>query len=143
MWTACLLAKQGIIDPTLFVEVVHRHLASRPPIGRVALRERLISLSQVVDVLKQQAETGEPFGKIAQGRGYLSQQELAHLLLRQLEEATPVDDLLIELSGLTRDELEHEKKRLRGEFAEHIPTDGSSIEGEAPMPELAGLSEKP
>jgi len=74
------LARRGAIAPADVVEALDAARRQRPRIGHLALRRRLLSVSEVCDVLDRQLEVRLPFGVIAVDLGYLTGPQLAGLL---------------------------------------------------------------
>lgn len=73
----------------------------RPVIGRLGLKQGMLSMSQVFRILEQQAFTGELFGEIAVKFGYLNEVELYKLLQLQSHLAPSLVDVLVREGYLT------------------------------------------
>lgn len=105
------------------VEQLHEAAATRrrkrPVIGKLALKQGMMSMAQVFRVLEQQAFTGELFGEVAVNLGFLNEVDLFKLLQLQAALAPALIDVLVaqgSISAATRDELQLQVRlRLRGQ----------------------------
>ena len=77
------LVEGGYITPAQALSVLDQHLASRTPIGQLAVEDEHMTMSQVFDVLAQQTISNRPFGELAIELGYLDRLDLGRLLLTQ------------------------------------------------------------
>lgn len=114
------LVEGGYITAAEALAVLDRHLASRTPIGQLAVENELMTMSQVFDVLAQQTISNRPFGELAIELGYLDRLNLGRLLLIQVEGSKPLSTLILEAGLLTQIELEnavHERKLKRSRTA--------------------------
>jgi hypothetical protein len=91
------LVRQGMISPMQLIEAVELEEESRPPIGRLALELRKLTMKQLFAVLTEQAQSNKLFGKIAVDLGFLTQQDIAELLLIQADRATHFPQVLVRL----------------------------------------------
>jgi len=89
------LVRIGHITPEQAIEVLGRHVASRPSLGKLALDKRTMSVGQVFDVLKVQANDHRLFGEVASALGFLDDESVHELLCEQLERTRTVDDVLV------------------------------------------------
>ena len=89
----------------------------RPVIGKLALKQGMMSMAQVFRVLEQQAFTGELFGEVAVQLGYLNEVDLFKLLQLQAALAPALSEVLVSQGAITsaqRDELQIQvSERLR------------------------------
>lgn len=120
MWFAVHLCRQGTITLEQMVEAFERHFTSRPPIGKMVVESRIMSMKQVFDVLAIQADAHRPFGEIAVELGYMTDDQLARLLLEQARRATPVVDILLDMGAASQESL-------REGLAKVPSGDGSSV----------------
>ncbi|MCA9257698.1 MAG: hypothetical protein KDA61_00805, partial [Planctomycetales bacterium] len=112
------------------------HYESRPPLGRLALSSRVMSMKQVFHVLSRQSDTDQTFGQVAVELGYLSELSLSNLLREQESMATPVSQLLVEMGAISQEDLDSERAKIRSnhltaafaENAEHV-IDQTTISG--------------
>jgi hypothetical protein len=133
------LVEGGYITAAQALAVLDRHLASRTPIGQLAVENELMTMSQVFDVLAQQTISHRPFGELAIELGYLDRLNLGRLLLIQIESSKPLITLILDAGLLTQIELEnavHERKLKRSPQPDHqraevLPMAGSDSQASA------------
>jgi len=133
------LVEGGYITPAQALALLDQHLASRTPIGQLAVENEHMTMSQVFDVLAQQTISNRPFGELAIELGYLTRLDLGRLLLTQIEGSTPLNTLIINEGLLTQIQLEnavHERKLQRSstptqDRAEVLPIAGSDKQASA------------
>ena len=102
------LVRKGAIAPEQFVEALETQLASRPPLGALAIEYQKLSVSQVFGILREQAEdVDSKFGELALESRLLSENELASLLYYQSVRVKPMVEIIIE-KGFLNDEAAHE-----------------------------------
>ena len=102
------LYQQGRLDAVESMVVMDSLVKRRPPIGRIAVREGLLSVKEVMTILAAQSDAGPRirFGEMAVRMGYLTEGDLDWLLRTQQAEVNrdPVSTLA-ELTGLDPSEL--------------------------------------
>lgn len=114
------LVEGGYLTAAQALAVLDQHLASRTPIGQLAVEHELMTMSQVFDVLAQQTISNRPFGELAIELGYLDRLNLGRMLLIQVEGSKPLEALIQEMELMTQIELEnavHERKLQRSRKA--------------------------
>lgn len=79
-------------------------LATRPQIGKLALKRGELTISQVFEILAKQADSGELFGKIAVDMGYLTNEALFGLLESQSELTPTLTEALVATNALRPDQ---------------------------------------
>lgn len=122
MFFATYLVKRGLVSPAEFVEALERELYSRPPLGRIALLERKITMRQLFSILKDQSDSHQPFGKIAVDLGFMSEEDLGNLLLKQANCKPDMIDFLVEMGVIDQATLAAEKEAFYQEMAEKRET---------------------
>ena len=105
------LVRRGLISPGEFIDVVERQLASRPPLGALAIETKKLSMRQLFEVLSAQADSRRPLGALAVDMGFLEQADVEQLLGMQCERCLPVHELIVQMGLLTRAEVERERQR--------------------------------
>lgn len=103
------LASRGELSPDQVVQVLARQTAGHRPIGRIALRRRMLSMEQIQEILHYQADHGGLFGTIAHEQGMLSGQQLRELLALQSRAIPSLDTVLQELGLIDAGRLERLK----------------------------------
>jgi hypothetical protein len=76
----------------------------RPVIGRLGLKQGMLSMAQVFRILERQALTGELFGEVAVQFGFLNEVELFKLLQLQANLAPSLSDVLMQQALVTGDQ---------------------------------------
>lgn len=108
------LYQQGRLDAAESMMVMDRLVHRRPALGRLAVREGLLSVKEVMAILAAQSEMAPRlrFGETAVKLGYLTAGDLDWLLRAQqaMVNKDPVGTL-VELTGLDRDELDRLYRR--------------------------------
>ncbi len=102
------LIRQGLISPEQLIDALDFQEQRRPRIGQLALRERKMSVRQVLEVLSKQTESKEPFGTVAVALGYLTAADVDHLLIDQRRQTPRLGDILVLQNALDPESLERE-----------------------------------
>lgn len=66
----------------------------------IALKEKVLTLSQVFNILNTQADTPKFFGEIAVNLGYLDKDGIEKLLAIQQEGMPAIEDILVEMKKI-------------------------------------------
>lgn len=95
------LYQQGRLDAVEAMMVMDQALRGRPPIGKIAVREGMLTVKEVMAVLSAQAEQHprRKFGETALQLGLLTEQDLRWLLRAQAQAASK--DPCSEVGALT------------------------------------------
>ncbi len=99
------LVRQGLISAEQLVAAIERQMQSRPPLGRLAIEHRKMTMTQVFETLREQVNSPRPFGRLAVDLGFLSNEELAVLLMAQRDRETPLSDILVESGAICQEQL--------------------------------------
>ena len=94
------LIKTDILTEEQALEVMDRQLEMTPPIGKLALKHRFLTVKQVCTVLSTQVDTGLRFGEQAVGLGYLTPTALERLIDLQNDRRPGVGTILQEMGLL-------------------------------------------
>jgi hypothetical protein len=115
--TTLAVLAAGLVTVEQLKEAAATRRRKRPVIGKLALKQGMMSMAQVFRVLEQQAFTGELFGEVAVSLGFLNEVDLFKLLQLQAALAPALVDVLVAqgaITAATRDELQvHIRQRLR------------------------------
>lgn len=87
----------GVIDEGAAVHVLDEQRLRTPPIGRIALVQRYLTMKQVFEILNVQTDTKLRFGEQAIALGYLDEKQLTGLLDEQVNSKPGVGVLLYDL----------------------------------------------
>lgn len=91
----------GTVTLSQLREAAATRRLKRPVIGKLALKQGMMSMAQVFRVLEQQAFTGELFGEVAVQLGYLNDVDLFKLLQLQAALAPALVDVLVNKGAIT------------------------------------------
>lgn len=119
---AVYLVDQEVITAEQFVDAIREQLTRKPPIGRLALREKKLSIKQLFDVLTEQSNSALPFGEIAVQRQMIARPALAELLFLQSQLAPDVGSILVEQGILTAAELTRHQRDYQSQFKKEEPS---------------------
>jgi hypothetical protein len=133
MWLGTYLVRRGAITESQFVTAVERHLASRIPIGQIAIEHGLLSISQVFEILEAQADSTRPFGEIATDLGFMAEKDVALLLMIQNERSKSIATVLVDMGAITQAELDRHRTRFRQGWGNEL----LAVEAVAPHEQLA------
>ena len=91
------LIDQEVITAEQSTQIVQLQREKTPPIGKIALNRRILSVQQISRVLNQQAESRLRFGEQAVALGYTDEATVTRLLALQRQSRPSVSTLLLEL----------------------------------------------
>lgn len=113
-----------IVDEAAVYEALNIQKSQIIPIGKIAIRDRMLTVNQVFEILNVQAETEihahlqKPFGKIAIERGYLDEPQVKGLLAIQKKIVQPIGEILVKMKKIDRDVLEKTLKEFKEVMSE-------------------------
>lgn len=108
-----------IVDEAAVYEALNIQKSQKIPIGKIAIRDRVLTVKQVINILNAQAEIEIhahlqiPFGKIAIERGYLDEPQVKGLLAIQKKIVQPIGEILVKMKKIDRDVLEKMLKEFK------------------------------
>jgi hypothetical protein len=76
-----------------------------PPIGKLSVRGKKLSIKQVNRILSAQIDTAKKFGAVAIELGYLVQEDVDELLLIQKTSRPKLGEILIQMGKIDRSRL--------------------------------------
>ncbi|MEL6348492.1 MAG: hypothetical protein AAFV53_35625 [Myxococcota bacterium] len=94
-----------LLSEQQLIQVIREQEKSQLPLGRLALEEGMLTVSQVFDALRRSADRGERFGEACMALGFLNRDQLIMLLGVQQTRLPSVQSLLIELDIFNADEV--------------------------------------
>ncbi len=95
------LVVHEVIDTEAAMLALNEQRRQTPPIGRLALTEKCLTMKQTFEVLRLQADSGLRFGEQAVALGYLVEDQVDALLQLQRDVKPGVGSVLFEL-GLAK-----------------------------------------
>ena len=113
---AVYLVDQGAITATQLVDAIRDQLDRKPPIGRLALRQKRLSIKQLFEVMTEQSQSALPFGEIAVQRDFIARPALAELLFLQTQMAPDLGSILVDQGVLTASELANHQRNYQAQF---------------------------
>lgn len=103
----CLfLHEQGLIGDRDCVRALREISDRTPPLGRLAIRSKLLTVAQLRDLLGKQTAGGGPIGHLAVTEGLLSVEQLRVLVEKQREGTPHGREIVSELEILTPEAVE-------------------------------------
>jgi hypothetical protein len=82
--------RQGKISADNALEIIEKHLKSRPQIEQLAIEKGYLSMKQLRRLLQIQETCTTPFERLAIREGYLTEQQIGTLLFEQFNRARPI-----------------------------------------------------
>ena len=110
------LVNWNALDEVAALDVLDQQKRETPPIGRLALEARILSMKQVFQILNAQADSDLRFGEIAMGLGFMKGDQLLDLLETQKKRRPGLNKIIAELGFVEKESL----NTLRQEFFDHI-----------------------
>ena len=110
------LVEWKALDEVAALDVLDHQNRETPPIGRLALESKILSMKQVFQILNAQADSDMRFGEIAIGLGFMNGEQLMDLLETQKKRRPGLNQLISELGLVEKETL----NSLRKEFFDHI-----------------------
>lgn len=99
------LVENEIIDSETALLALDLQQEKTPPVGKVAFKEKLLTVQQIHQVLCHQVDSNKMFGEIAIELGYLTQEAMDTILLKQQELRPSIGDILIDMRIIDKDTL--------------------------------------
>lgn len=97
MQFAMYLVDNGVITCDEFYEALKLQVKSRPKLGALAIKSRMLTCRQVFQVLEAQCdEPLEFFGELARRMGFITEKDFAHLLGEQEAMTQSLRDVLVQ-----------------------------------------------
>jgi hypothetical protein len=102
MQFAMYLVDSGVITCEEFFEVLKLQMQSRPKLGALAIKRRMLTCRQVFQVLEAQCnEPLEFFGELAKRMGFITAEQFSLLLGEQQTMTSSIRDVLVDNGRLT------------------------------------------
>jgi hypothetical protein len=106
------LVERGFLTASQALDAIEEQMASRPPLGKLAIAAKNLTMHQVFEVVSEQAVGGRLFGETAVALGFLTPADVQELLKRQRELTPSLLDVLVARGVAAR-------KVLAAEWEEH------------------------
>jgi len=113
VWLLIDLITEELITPSQAHALLLRQLKERPPLGRLALEAKLLSVHQVFKVLSCCADSDARFGEASIQLGLLTVAQRDQLLGRQLSRQPSIEELVVDMQLCTLEEIAALKARAR------------------------------
>jgi hypothetical protein len=108
------LTRRGLITSSQCVQVLATVCEQTPPFGRLAIREKALSLQQVAGLLHSVPERTIPLGELAVRAGLMDDLTRNRILELQRNETPSVQQVLVALGILAQRVVEREHERFLG-----------------------------
>jgi hypothetical protein len=103
------LVRRGVVTRRQLIAALDEQRRQETRIGKLALRERLLTLEELFLILDAQIDgDSTPFGRLGVAMGLLRPEDVERLLLLQRQSRPRVGEILVELGALTETELENQ-----------------------------------
>ena len=96
------LLERGLVNSDRILDALEIQYKRRIPLGRLAIREGIMSVDQVLKTLVWSREADVRFGVTAINAGYLEEGFLVHLLRIQQVELPRLGDILVDMGAIDR-----------------------------------------
>lgn len=105
------LHEEGLLNERDCLRAIRTVCDRTPPLGRLAIRNRLLSVGQLRELLQRQTEVRKPMGRLAVEVGYLTEIQVQDLITQQRSETPTGLEIVKDLSLLSLDAIEqaHQK----------------------------------
>ena len=110
------LTRRGLLTSTQCVQVLAAVVDGTPPFGRLAIRERAMSIQQLAALLHSVPDPTVPMGELAIQAGLMDEETRTRLLQLQRRETPTERAVLVALELLTADVVEREYQRFLGKM---------------------------
>jgi len=97
------LVTNGVIDEEAVIEAMNIQMKQKIPIGQIALKEKILDVSQVYRVINEQIISPKLFGIIAIDLGYLNEKGLNKLLAIQRESLPRIGEILVKINKIDKE----------------------------------------
>lgn len=91
------LHEEGLLSDRDCVRAMRAVCDRTPPLGRLAIRNRLLTVGQLRELLGMQASSHRPLGRLAVAAGFLTEDQLTELIDQQRRETPTGRDVVVEL----------------------------------------------
>lgn len=102
------MVNRGIVEEEAIMDALANQNKQTIPIGKMALREDLLNVKQVLQILNVQSDTAKRFGEIAIELGFLKKKDLEMLLELQIKLRPPIGEILVEMKKISKETLKQE-----------------------------------
>lgn len=109
---ALAVLETGLITKEQLRKCLDIRRKSRPPIGKLAVLSRTLSMGQVFRILEHQADSSKPFGRVAIDLGFMNETQLGNLLHNQADSTAPLTEVLVTEDLITRTQADLILKRI-------------------------------
>ncbi len=100
------LVDKGVISVECFLEALNLQMKNRPPIGQVALEERMITSNElfvILSAMRKVENSHKHFGEVACSLGILTQEQVNILLDIQNKNCKPIGEILVTMGRVSRE----------------------------------------
>ena len=91
------LVDWDVLDEDAALDVLEQQKKETPPIGRLAMLSKVMTMKQVVKVLDAQVDSDLRFGEVALELGFMTDQQLLDLLESQNKCRPGVNKIIVDL----------------------------------------------
>ena len=94
------LTHRGLLTSTQCVQVLSTLCERTPPLGKLAIQEKVLTVAQVAELLRAQ-DSPMPFGQLAVHVNAMTEEQRTGLVERQFQLTPKAHDIVVELGFLS------------------------------------------
>ena len=102
------LVNRGVVQEKDVYDALDHQQRNRVPIGALALKNKILTMKQVMTVLNQQCDTNKLFGEMAVQLGFMREKDVEDLLEEQRKLCPPIGEVLLKLERIDAKTLDRE-----------------------------------
>ncbi len=102
------LVNKGIVEENAVLDALNFQRKEGIPVGKIALKEKMLTWKQIYQVLNAQFDTTKRFGEVAIELGFLVEEEVNRLLEIQKKLRLPLGKILVKLEKIDDETLDRE-----------------------------------
>ena len=102
------LVNRGVVQEKDVYDALDHQQRNRVPIGALALKNKILTMKQVMTVLNQQCDTNKLFGEMAVQLGFMREKDVEDLLEEQRKLCPPIGEVLLKLNRVDAKTLDRE-----------------------------------
>ena len=102
------LVNRGVVQEKDVYDALDHQQRNRVPIGALALKNKILTMKQVMTVLNQQCDTNKLFGEMSVQLGFMREKDVADLLEEQRKLCPPIGEVLLKLERIDAKTLDRE-----------------------------------
>jgi hypothetical protein len=111
------LINNGVVDDENVFEGLNIQRKWTPPIGKVAIKEKLLSVKDIMSILYHQAGSAKMFGELAVEMQFLNEEQVGLLLEMQRASRPRIGEILVEMGVMSNATLDNMVEKFHNQVA--------------------------